>query len=197
MTVGRGYEDCEDGNVRLTAPNECETTGQTAPSVTSDGKQVIGKPDQVLGVECDMGTDEPKNTEPECKYKRGGMCMLHETKGTKIVDSMKVWTKKKNGLFGYEWKKKVRYVCHDTGVAKPARLQSQDCGVAKSNDNFQDTGGGKQTRSDEALGGQTGNTGNMLGVCGADYRQADGYERESFEISSADKDQDCESYTRL
>ena len=187
LNVEAGYDDCDEENVRMTAPNDCKVTGQTAPSVNNYEKHVMRKPDQVLGVEYNAGTDEPKI---ECKYKRGGMCMIHDVKGTKIVDSTKVWTKKKNGLFGYEVKKKVRYVCQNIGVAKPAGLECQDSRVAKSNDVFQDTGGGKQTISYEALGGQTNKAGNLLGVCGADYRQADSNERESLEISSADKDLD-------
>ena len=35
-----------------------------------------------------------------CKFKRGGVCIEHGLKGTKVVDSMKVWTQKKNGLYG-------------------------------------------------------------------------------------------------
>ena len=81
-------------------------------------------------------------------------------------------------------------MCQNIGVAKPAGLECHDSRVAKSNDVFQDTGGGKQTISYEALGGQTNKAGNLLGVCGADYRQADSKERESLEISNADKDLD-------
>ena len=84
----------------------------------------------------------------------------------------------------------MRYVCQTSGVAKPVRLESQDCGVAKSNDVIRDTGQGKQTKVYEALGGQTDTAGNLLGVCGADYRQADSNTSESLEISSADKDLD-------
>ena len=134
---------------------------------------------------CDSGTDEEKI---ECTFRRGGMCNIHEVKGTRKLDSMKVWAKKKNGLFGYVWRNKVRYVCQDSGVAKPVRLESQDSGVAKSNDVFRDTGQGKRTKEHEALGGQTDTAGDLLGVCGADYRRAGGLVRESLEISSDDKD---------
>ena len=82
----------------------------------------------------------------------------------------------------------MRYVCQNSSVAKPVRLESQDCGVAKSNDVIRDTGQGKQTKVYEALGGQTDTAGKLLGVCGADYRRADSLIRESLEISNEDKD---------
>ena len=55
---------------------------------------------------------------------------------------------------------------------------------------FRDTGQGKKTKEHEALGGQTDTDGDLLGVCGADYRRAGGLVSESFEISSEDKDQE-------
>ena len=81
-------------------------------------------------------------------------------------------------------------MCHQSGVAKTDRLERQVCGVAKSNDELQDAGSGKKTNDDKALGGKSDKVGDLLGVCGADYRQAGSSKRESLEISSVDKDQD-------
>ena len=60
-----------------------------------------------------------------CTFKKGGKCVNHGTKGTRFIDSMKVWTKNKDGLFGYVWKTRVRYVCQNDGVAKSDVLNSR------------------------------------------------------------------------
>ena len=91
-------------------------------------------------------------------------------------------------MFGWAQKTKVRYVCQNDGVAKPVRLESQDSGVAKSNDEIRDTGPGKQTRKDAVLGGISDTDGNLSRVCGADYRQAGSRLRESSVIRRKRKD---------
>ena len=49
-----------------------------------------------------------------------------------------------------------------------------------------------------ALGQEATDTaGDLLGVCGADYRRAGGLVRESLEISSDDKDLEWDDYTRF
>ena len=105
-----------------------------------------------------------------------------------MEDKASVWTKKKNGIFGWVKKTKVRYVCQNDGVAKPVRLESQDSGVAKSNDEIRDTGPEKQTRQDAALGGISDKDGILSRVCGADYRQAGSRLRESSVIRRKRKD---------
>ena len=105
-----------------------------------------------------------------------------------MEDRLNVWTKKKNGIFGWAWKTKVRYMCQNSGVAKPVRLESQDSGVAKSNDEILDTGPEKQTRQDAALGGISDKDGILSRVCGADYRQAGSRLRESSVIRRKRKD---------
>ena len=80
--------------------------------------------------------------ETGCTFKRGGLCIIHNLRGTRVEDKMSVWTKKKNGMFGWVKKTKVRYVCQNDGVAKPVRLESHDSGVAKSDDVIRDTGPG-------------------------------------------------------
>ena len=166
-----GMDDRDDVNVGGMTPNDCVSDQQTETSVDDMGKlgPPMRKQDQVLGAVCDSVTD---NGKIECTFRRGGVCNIHEVRGTRKLDSMKVWTKKKIGLFGYAWKNKVKYVCQYSGVAKPVRLESQDSGIAKSNDVFRDTGQGKKTKEYTALGGQTDTTGDVLWVCRADYRRA-------------------------
>ena len=52
--------------------------------------------DQVPAAACDTGTDgnDVISTIIMCKHKRGGMCITHGTKGTKVMESVKVWSKK-------------------------------------------------------------------------------------------------------
>ena len=139
---------------------------------------------------CDTGTDgnDVISTITMCKHKRGGMCITHGTKGTKVMESVKVWSKKKDGLFGYVWKTRTKYVCQDSGVAKPGEQVSRYCGVAKSNDGSIDKGPGVKTIIDEALGGDSDSNGQLSGVCGADYRRAVSIQGESLQISGEDKE---------
>ena len=44
-------------------------------------------------------------------FKRGGMCSTHGIIGTKFMVTRKVWTKLKNGMFGYKNSKVVKYKC--------------------------------------------------------------------------------------
>ena len=94
----------------------------------------------------------------------------------------------KLGLFGYVWKTRTKYVCQDKGVAKPGEQGSRYCGVAKSNDGKIEMGPGMKTITDEALGRDSDSSGQLSGVCGADYRRAVSLQGESLEISGEDKD---------
>ena len=132
--------------------------------------------DQVSDVARSMGTDESM----ACTYKKEGKCNKHGTKGTRMTNKVKVWTKMKDGLFAYVWKTRVSYVCQDSGVAKSDECSSRNYGVAKSNRETSDVGPVKKTMNKEALGGKTDNTGEVSGVCGADYRTAGSDTRESF-----------------
>ena len=40
-----------------------------------------------------------------------GMCKKHGVKGTKSVISTKVWSKRKDGIFAWLWKKQTMYKC--------------------------------------------------------------------------------------
>ena len=168
-------------NRRLNEPqNDLKETDQTKTSIGGKPElDVMRKPpdrDQVSVDVRSMGTDDSL----ACSYKKGGKCIKHGTKGTRMTNSVKVWTKKKDGLFAYVWKTKVSYVCHVSGVAKSDELSSRSYGVAKSNEKTSDKGPVKKTKISEALGGKSDNTGKVSGVCGADYRSAGSDTRESF-----------------
>ena len=100
---------------------------------TSDGNNIVGekvmpsggksendcmlrKPMSTLG----MGVNIVNNLDEEvkCVHKRGGFCTTHGSMGTKYVEKSKVWSKLKNGNFGYVYKSKTKYVCRSMRVAK-------------------------------------------------------------------------------
>ena len=139
-----------------------------------------------------VGTEysDVKPTTTGCTFKRGGRCIIHGTMGAKFTDSIKVWTKKRDGLFGYVWKSKVRYECQYEGVAKSNESVSRSRGVTKSNGDPSNLGPGKMTENVEALVGMNyRDTGYLPGISGADYMMAGGKERESVKISGEQKDQ--------
>ena len=91
-------------NVELNDRDDVNTP-ETSVGETA-AENVLRKPldnDQVPAAGCDTGTDgnDVISTITMCKHKRGGMCITHGTKGTKVMESVKVWSKKKDGLFGY------------------------------------------------------------------------------------------------
>ena len=51
-----------------------------------------------------------KNTKNECVMKKD-WCTMHEVLGRKIARTRKNWTKKKNELYGYAYKKETHYKC--------------------------------------------------------------------------------------
>ena len=189
-------DDCVSMNVGGISPKDDDDYLSGVHTVTSVGSGMkpgppVRKLDQVLGAVCDSGTDDEKiigDVETGCTFKRGGLCNIHNVRGTRVEDRVSVWTKKKNGMFGWTKRTKVRYVCQNDGVAKPVRLESQDSRVAKSNDEIRDTGPEKQTRQDAALGGISDKDGILSRVCGADYRQAGSRLRESSVIRRKRKD---------
>ena len=115
--------------------------------------------------------------ETGCTFKRGGLCIIHNLRGTRVEDKMSVWTKKKNGMFGWVKKTKVRYVC-------------QNDGVAKSDDVIRDTGPGMKTRVDTALCGLQNTDGRLPRGYGADYRRDGIRLRESSADGGKRKDTD-------
>ena len=74
---------------------------------------VVGIPDSVaVGGE----NTEVVKLDEACTFKRGGMCMKHGCVGQKYEISSKVWTKKKDGMFGYKTVKQTKYRCRFRGV---------------------------------------------------------------------------------
>ena len=59
-----------------------------------------------------------------CKFKKGGECIKHGIKGTRILTIKKVWEAKKNGLWGYRVRKQTSWQC-TTGVSE--RPESDSC----------------------------------------------------------------------
>ena len=53
----------------------------------------------------------------KCDYKRGGMCLKHDRMGTKYIETSKVWTDKKDGMFWYVHRRKTKYIWHFAWVA--------------------------------------------------------------------------------
>ena len=84
-------DDVNGGGMTI---NDHVSDSKTETSVDDMGK--LGPPmrklDQVLCAVCDIGTDEEKI---ECTFRRGGMCNIHEVRGMRKLDSMKVW-----GMYG-------------------------------------------------------------------------------------------------
>ena len=46
----------------------------------------------------------------ECQFRRG-TCLNHKIKGKKMTKTSSHWAKKKNGEFGWSYRKKVNYKC--------------------------------------------------------------------------------------
>ena len=71
-----------------------------------------------------------------CTFKKGGVCEIHGTMGSKKTSKWKEWSKKRNGLYGYVNKQKTEYVCHFGGGATSncghQQTKSHCSGVAKS-----------------------------------------------------------------
>ena len=55
----------------------------------------------------DMGDSKSKGV---CTFKKG-TCVVHKLKGKKMTQSSKFWTKKKDGMYGWSYRKKVTYEC--------------------------------------------------------------------------------------
>ena len=89
-----------EGNVKWIL----ETLIEGMPSMTSsDGKNV---PSMTI-----MKHDEQAST--VCTFKRGGMCIIHNVVGSKFSVSRKDWAQKKDGTYGYVYKKITKYTCKE------------------------------------------------------------------------------------
>ena len=188
-------DDRDDMNVGGMTLNDRVSDNQTETSVDDMGKlgPPMRKQDQVLGAVCDSVTD---NGKIECTFRRGGICNIHEVKGTRKLDSMKVWAKKKNGLFGFVRKQKTEYECHFSGGTSTnsghQEIVSRFCGVAESDLCNHGLETEKQT-SKSALGGKADNLDTdttIQGISGVGSFQTGSKMSESQKISDELKDPD-------
>ena len=144
----------------------------------SENDCMLRKPMSTLGA--GVNIVDNLDEEVKCVHKRGGFCTTHGSMGTKYVEKYKVWSKLKNGNFGYVSKSKTKYVCRSMRVAKSIEVnQTSDGrneGVAKS-DRENLSQGWKSTTFDsiEALEGPTTDIGmstTLLGISGVDNTRA-------------------------
>ena len=125
--LGGMDQECEESILKV-APSR----GSSAMEKSLDGDTVA-----VLS-RCTIPKVDTNSELQECVFKRGGRCVNHDMIGEKIVETSKVWDKKKNGMFGWKTRTKTKYVCHYKGVAtSDVNVKSmddcQDGRVAKSN----------------------------------------------------------------
>ena len=57
----------------------------------------------------------------ECEFKRGGRCKIHDCVGVKNTTSKQVWSKKRDGGYGWATRKQTTYKCQYEGVARSDR----------------------------------------------------------------------------
>ena len=168
--VTRGLETCGGNN--SVDENVAPSSGK------SENVGMLRKPRSTLG----MGVNVVDNLDEEvkCVHKRGGFCTTHGSMGEKYIEKSKVWSKLKNGNFGYVSRSKTKYVCRSRRVAKSISGNQTDVGrnegVAKSDRENLSQGGKLTTRdSIEALEGQTTDNGintSLLGISGVENTRA-------------------------
>ena len=115
----------EDSKKLEKAMNVCMQIG--TPSVEQDKKLLKGmNSDENVNVNGIMGmtNDEKMNengviernsTDEKCEHNKKGWCDKHEEYARKVCTTKKVWSKKKNGLFGYLIRKQTNYQCMGRG----------------------------------------------------------------------------------
>ena len=168
--VTRGLETCGGNN--SVDENVAPSSGK------SENVGMLRKPRSTLG----MGVNVVDNLDEEvkCVHKRGGFCTTHGSMGEKYIEKSKVWSKLKNGNFGYVSRSKTKYVCRSRRVAKSNGGNQTDVGwnegVAKSDRENLSQGGKLTTRdSIEALEGHTTDNGmntSLLGISGVENTRA-------------------------
>ena len=72
------------------------------------------------------GTTADNNLE-SCSFKRGGMCIIHKTVGTRNTRTTKSWKQRKDGSFGYVTSKKIVYTCKFSNQSKPVAFLGAGC----------------------------------------------------------------------
>ena len=127
----------------------------------------------------ECATAQP-SSKRECVFKRGGKCFTHGVVGKKLVDTTKVWAKKKNGVYGWKVRSKTTYVCQFEGVAISNvcidDYSGRGEGVTKSNSMSRSEVQDKTIVSDTAFGGADYQIfraiGNKTRISGAEIREA-------------------------
>ena len=189
----------EGSQVQGGLDQECEKSAQiVAPSVDSSamGKSLDG--DTVAGLT--RYTITKADTIPrleECVFKRGGKCINHGIMGEKIVETTKIWDKKKNGMFGWKTRMKTKYVCHFKGVVKSDVSMMDDCqdrGVAKSDGMSGGEGMEGTIEKNTALTRPTtevlGEVGNVTRISGMQLLEAGSFTSEMTRISGVVEEKD-------
>ena len=67
-----------------------------------------------------MNMNMNENRESNCEFKRGGICKVHNTQGSKYWIPTKTWKKKSNGSYGYVSGRRVGYRCSSTQFLQPS-----------------------------------------------------------------------------
>ena len=66
--------------------------------------------------------------EEECEFKKG-ICKKRNMKGIRKVITSKKWTKKKDGLQGWSYSKKVKWYCQFNEIVTPASPEIASNGI--------------------------------------------------------------------
>ena len=100
-------------DVAITTPSSGSCTRTAKLRKPEKTAAVVGIPDSVA---VDGENTEVVEPDEACTFKRGGMCIKHKCVGQKYEISSKVWTQKKDGMFGYKTVKQTKYRCRFKGV---------------------------------------------------------------------------------
>ena len=105
-----------------------------------------------------------------CTYKRGGWCTSCGSFGNKVVKTEKTWERKKDGLFGNVWRRKVTWKCQ-----KPAFKAKKSSSNSDGRDTTLTTNS-KLSGVDELQVGNFTEGGRVAGCAGEKRLAEDSYE---------------------
>ena len=113
MLVGNKNEPIDGASINDMYEEMIQSGGDDAIFVTDEEPRVSS---MLLGEK-----DELQEVVVECRYRRRGFCLIHNTKGDKMEVRTKRWGKVKHG-FGWIHSKKVRYSCKtESGISQTTR----------------------------------------------------------------------------
>ena len=75
---------------------------------------------------------EPLDNTEQCNNFKKGVCQVHQIMGVKTVISAKKWGKKKDGLLGWIYQKKVRWTCKWEKVTAPDSTSNSETSIPAS-----------------------------------------------------------------